>query len=180
MAPATSPPIVMELAPFLVLDARTATSLELTLEGATGVEIAVEPVPTGVDRAMLVGLEVAPGPAARTDPAFELHDEVPLVPGAHGFCLAIPLSPDACCLRLVARIDGEPDAARPARALVRARWVIAGNREVEARASVRVHGWTVPMGPWPRVEPGPPPAPEHALVFGGALGAALHRVRTGR
>ena len=146
------------------------------LDGATGVEIVVEPVPTLNDRAMLVGLEVASMPAESAEAAWELHDEVPVVPGADGFGLAIPLPRGNCCSRLVARFDGEPDAASNARALVRARWTIAG--AVDVRASLRLNGWTLPMGPWPRITLGTPPDPTDAPAFGGSLYSALQRLRT--
>lgn len=180
VAPASSsaPPRELELGPLLMVDGRVAKSLDLVLDGATGVEIVIEPVPTLGDRAMLVGLEVAPMPAESAEAAWEPHDEVPVLPGAEGFRLAIPLPPHACCARLVARFDGEPDAASPARALVRARWTITGAGDVEVRASLRLNGWTLPMGPWPRVALGTPPDPSDAPAFGGSLYSALQRLRT--
>ncbi len=180
MAHGPAPLLELELVPLLLVDGRVATSLELMLEGATGVEIAVEPLGL-VDRAMLVALEVDAGPASPVAPAWELHDEVPVVPGADGFSLAIALNTSACCLRLVARLVGEPDAASPARALVRARWRIVGNGGVEARAGVRVNGRRYPLEPWRHLDAAAPPDATAApaglppVALGGALAAALRR-----
>lgn len=174
----SAPPVELELVPLLMVDGQVAKTLDLVLDGATGVEIAIEPVPTLVDRAMLVGLEVAPMSAESAEAVWELHDEVPVVPGAEGFGLAIPVPPTACCLRVVARFDGEPDPASPARALVRAHWSVASAGGVEVRASLRLNGWTLPMGPWPRITLGTPPDPSDAPAFGGSLYSALQRLRT--
>lgn len=168
----------LELVPLLVLYGGVSASQELVLEGATGVSIAVEPVATLAERGMFVGLECAPVPSAQATPDWELYDEVPVFPGADGFGLVSGLPFTGCCLRLVARLDGEPDAMSPERALVRAHWSIAGAGDVKVRASLRLNGWTLPMGPWPRITLVTPPDPSDAPAFGGSLYSALQRLRT--